>query len=236
MLIFAIDSTATTASVALSEDTKLIAQFTINKINAHSEQLLPMVKCIFNSLSIKIGDIDLLACSTGPGSFTGVRIGVATIKGLAFGANITCIGVSTLEALSFNINDITHNAIICPVMDARRDQVYNALFRNGKRLTPDRIIMLQDLSNELDKYGDPVYFVGDGYNLACEKITLPNIRNTPENLRYQSAYSVAVVAFNKYALSSVSCTDTELSPVYLRPSKAERTADEQLIIKTNSES
>ncbi|MDD4771980.1 MAG: tRNA (adenosine(37)-N6)-threonylcarbamoyltransferase complex dimerization subunit type 1 TsaB [Eubacteriales bacterium] len=232
MLIFAIDTTATTASAALTEDTKLIAQFSINKINTHSETLLPMVKSIFDNLNVNISDIDLLACSEGPGSFTGVRIGVATIKGLAFGSNTACCGVSTLEALAFNLENTAQDAVVCPVMDARRSRVYNALFRNGERLAPDRIIALPELLNELKKHDAPVYFTGDGYSLAHENIMLPNIRNTPELLRYQSAYSVAVVAYRKYNLSSTRCSDIDLSPVYLRQSQAERTAQKQKNLNT----
>ncbi|MHB1152650.1 MAG: tRNA (adenosine(37)-N6)-threonylcarbamoyltransferase complex dimerization subunit type 1 TsaB [Eubacteriales bacterium] len=226
MLIFAIDTTATTASAALTEDLRLITQFTLNKTLTHSETLLPMVYSVLNNSHIGIGDIDIFACSAGPGSFTGVRIGVATIKGLAFGSNKSCIGVSTLEALAYNYEGIALNSIVCPVMDARRGQLYNALFSNCKRITPDRAISLKDLADELETLALPVYFTGDGYNLAHENISLPFICNSPEQLRYQSAYSVAAAAFRKYTLTPAPYTDTELSPVYLRPSQAERTADE----------
>jgi tRNA threonylcarbamoyladenosine biosynthesis protein TsaB len=226
MFIFAIDTTATTVSAALTEDERLISQFTLNKTLTHSETLLPMVHSIFDTAHFDINDIDLFACSAGPGSFTGVRIGVATIKGLAFGSKKPCVGVSALEALAYNYNGIVTQAVICPVMDARRGQVYNALFRGGERLTPDRPISLADLAAELNTLASPVYFTGDGYYLAHEKIKLPDICNTPEQLRYQSAYSVAAVAKRKYIQYPAPYPDTELSPVYLRPSQAERTAGE----------
>lgn len=226
MLIFAIDTTATTASVALTEDLRLITQFTLNKTLTHSETLLPMVHSIFDNSHIGIDEIDIFACSAGPGSFTGVRIGVATIKGLAFGSNKPCVGVSTLDALAYNYKEIALNSVVCPVMDARRGQVYNALFLKGERITHDRTITLKDLSDELESLALPVYFTGDGYNLAYENIRLPFVCNSPEQLRYQSAYSVAAAAFRKYSLTPAPYTDSELSPVYLRPSQAERTAGE----------
>lgn len=226
MFIFAIDTTATTVSAALTEDGRLISQFTLNKTLTHSETLLPMVHSVFDTAHFDISDVDMFACSAGPGSFTGVRIGVATIKGLAFGSKKPCVGVSTLEALAYNFEGIATNAIICPVMDARRGQVYNALFCDGERLTPDRPISLAGLAAELETLALPVYFTGDGYNLAHENIKLPGICNTPEQLRYQSAYSVAAVALRKYIQNPAPYPDTGLSPVYLRPSQAERTATE----------
>jgi tRNA threonylcarbamoyladenosine biosynthesis protein TsaB len=222
MHILAIDSTAVTVSVALTEDFRLISQYSINKTLTHSETLLPMIRSMLDTARFNIGDIGMFACSAGPGSFTGVRIGVSTLKGLAFGTGKPCVGVSTLEALAYNLTDIDPDAIICPVMDARRGQVYNALFSCRTRLTPDRPVSLTALEEELKKYNTDIYIVGDGYNLAHEKIKLPHIRKTPEPLRYQNAYSVAAVALRKYMEEPGSYADTDLSPVYLRPSQAER--------------
>ena len=125
MLILALDSTAVVGSVALCRDEKVIASFTVKNGNTHSETLLPMVEAVLRSANVRACDVDLFACSTGPGSFTGVRIGTATVKGLAFGRDVCCLGVSTLEALAENA--VPTDALICPVMNARRGQVYNAL-------------------------------------------------------------------------------------------------------------
>lgn len=192
----------------------------------HSETLLPMIHSVFERLHIGSDDIDMFACSAGPGSFTGVRIGVSTVKGLAFGLNKPCVGVSALEALAYNFDGILQDSVVCPVMDARRGQVYNALFKNGSRLTSDRMTTIGDLAAELEFLALPVYFTGDGYGLAHEKINLPSIRQTPEQFRYQSAYTVAATAFLKYTADRLPYTDTELSPIYLRTSQAERTAAE----------
>ena len=222
MKIFALDSTATVASVALCEDGKLLGEYTLMGGNTHSETLLPMVESLLNIFSIDTGDIDLFAASAGPGSFTGVRIGAATIKGLAFGTNKPCLGVSTLEALAYNLNCI--NGLICPVMNARRKQVYTALFRasNGRltRLMDDSAIAIAELDEKLKQFEDPVRLCGDGYDITKELLTHPIIP-VSERYRHQSAFSVAEVALQKYQSGDVG-TDLNLSPVYLRLSQAER--------------
>jgi tRNA threonylcarbamoyladenosine biosynthesis protein TsaB len=222
MKIFALDSTATVASVALCEDGKLLGEYTLMGGNTHSETLLPMVESLLNIFSIDTGDIDLFAASAGPGSFTGVRIGAATVKGLAFGTDKPCLGVSTLEALAYNLNCI--NGLICPVMNARRKQVYTALFRceNGviTRLLPDSAIAITELDEQLSAYAEPVHLVGDGYDITAELLT-HEIVETPERLRHQSAFSVAQVAWKLY-LDGARTTDAEMAPTYLRPSQAER--------------
>lgn len=238
MLILALDSTALVASVALCEDETLIAEFTVNTGHTHSETLLPMVEAALQIAGRSVDDIDLFACTAGPGSFTGVRIGVATIKGLAFGRGKPCIGVSTLEALARNgsMND----GILCPCMNARREQVYNALFSsNGKalsqqRLTDDRALAIADLLRELrEQYSDrPVYLMGDGAKLvydASDNRCSCHGRLTmlPERLIHQSGYNTAQVALCLYR-EGVRTIDTELAPVYLRPSQAERVRMEKL--------
>ena len=134
MKILSVDSSAQIATVALLEDGALLAEYSLNNGNTHSETLLPMVETILRDYRVSVSDIDLFACSSGPGSFTGVRIGAATVKGLAFAQNKPCIGVSTLEAIAENLS--VCRGLICPVMNARRSQVYTALFRSdGKTLT-----------------------------------------------------------------------------------------------------
>ena len=224
MIILALDSTAQTGAVALCRDEKLVASFTLNTGNTHSETLLPSVEAVLRLGDVTVDDVDLFAISKGPGSFTGVRIGAATVKGMAFGKDKPCIGVSTLEALAYNLRGFS--GIACPVMNARRSQVYNALFRveNGKieRLCPDRAIALADLAEELAAYGDvPVYLSGDGYEMTREALASCNLGSTPEELIYQSGYSVAMCARAAYEAGERT-TDAELVPTYLRLPQAER--------------
>ena len=183
-----------------------------------------MIKSILNTLELSVDDIDAFAASEGPGSFTGVRIGMATLKGLAFGKDKKCVGVSTLEALSRNIEDV--GAVVCPVMNARRGQVYTAIFKNGTRVMEDRCMLLSDLLPILEEYGMPVYFVGDGYELAHAAHPKGAI-STPEVLRYQSAYSVGKLAYEKICRGEYT-TDEMIRVEYLRKPQAEREREERL--------
>ena len=144
MKILAIDTSATVASAALCEDDEPIAVYSQKSGLTHSQTMLPMIRDLMRNAGAAIDDIDMMAVSAGPGSFTGVRIGISTIKGLAFGKNKICVGVSTLEAMAWNIASFCTDALVCPVMDARRGQLYTAIFKpyNGKliRLTPDSLI------------------------------------------------------------------------------------------------
>jgi tRNA threonylcarbamoyladenosine biosynthesis protein TsaB len=233
MKILALDSSATVASVALCEDETLLAEYTLNNGNTHSETLLPAIDGLLTSIGKTYSDIDLFACAAGPGSFTGVLIGAATVKGMAFGRSRPCVGVSALEALAYNL--IGFDGIVCPAMDARRSQLYNAIFRsqNGKieRLTPDRVIAAADLTEELKAYDEPIYVCGGGTHILCETAKEnPLVRPAPELLRYESAYSVALCALTavENGLDLTDKTDLILAPTYLRPSQAERTRKEQM--------
>lgn len=216
MLVLSVESSAVTASAALSDGDKILKYELINKGLTHSETLLPLVEKIMDGRSYS--ELDAIAVSAGPGSFTGVRIGVAAVKGLAFPNNTPCISVSSLEAAAYNFTD--ENAVVCVVMDARRMQFYNALFevKNGKvnRLTEDRAISLEDLEKDLEKY-DKVVAAGDGAFLLCEKTKLNNVVLASPNKVYQSAAGVCLAAQNKKTVPAAS-----LMPVYLRPSQAER--------------
>ena len=222
MKILALDSTAIAASVTLCEDEQLLGEYTIANGNTHSQTLLPMVESILNFFDLTTDDIDLFAASAGPGSFTGVRIGAATLKGLAFATQKPCIGVSTLEALAYNLAHV--DGLVCPVMNARRQQVYTALFeaKNGvlTRLMPDSAIAITALDAELSRYNAPVRLCGDGYGVT-EQLLTHELIPTPDRLRHQSAYSVAQVARMAYE-SGVRTTDCEMVATYLRLSQAER--------------
>ncbi len=226
MKILAFDGTAKSASVAVADGDRILSHFTIDNGLTQSELLLPMAEDMLRSLKLSFSDIDLFATSVGPGSFTGVRIGVSLVKGLAFGKNLPCVGVSTIESLAENLRGL--NGVIVPCMDARRGQVYSATFlcKDGEitRATEDRAISLNALSEELKAYeGKNIYLCGDGYNVAKNALTSLGIKlcNTPDLLILESAASVARVAKAKYE-SGESISDCELSPIYLRMPQAER--------------
>ena len=230
MKILAIDSTALVASVAICEDEVLLGEVTLNNGNTHSETLLPTVEFLLSHLSLTRDDIDLFALSEGPGSFTGVRIGAATVKGLAFGTRKPCVGVSTLEALAYNLR--SHDGLICPVMNARRKQVYTALFKaEGNQLTrlmPDSAIAIEELDARLENEARPIRLVGDGYDITHELLRHETLF-VPHDLRNQSAYSVAQIARLTLLRSPEgSFSDLELAPTYLRLSQAERERNERL--------
>lgn len=215
-MLLSMDSSAVTASVALTDGDEIIKSEFVNSGLTHSETLLPMITRVMDGR--KYSELDGIAITAGPGSFTGVRIGVATVKGLAFNDDIPCYSVSTLEAIAYNFVD--KNAVVCAVMDARRMQFYNALFRvqNGKveRLCDDRAISIEDLRNELKQY-DKVIIAGDGAKLCFQNIELDNCTLADEDRIYQNAVGVAKAAKNKNAISPKA-----LMPVYLRQSQAER--------------
>lgn len=234
MLILALDSTAQVGSVALCEGETLIAEYTLNTGHTHSETLLPMVESVLKTAGFTVDDVDLFVCTAGPGSFTGVRIGAATVKGLAFGKNKPCIGVSTLTVLAHN--GMPLDGILCPCMNARRGQVYNALFdSNGRAMSPlceDRALTISELGKELiEQYPDrPVYLMGDGAKLVMDALsdTLgERLHLLPERLLHQSGYHTAQVGLMLWH-TGVRTTDRELAPIYLRPSQAERMRMEKL--------
>ena len=221
MLTLAFESSAKAASVALCRDGALISQYSQCSALTHSRTLLPMAEDMLKNAEIAIEDVDLFAVAHGPGSFTGIRIGVSTVKGLAWALDKPCVGVSTLEAMAWH--GLAAGGVICPVMDARRSQVYNALFRivdgRPQRLTSDRPIALAELAEELRALDESVFLVGDGSALTAgflKEVGLP-FRTAPENLLWQSAWGVAMAAADK------TCgTADDLLPVYLRLSQAER--------------
>lgn len=225
-MILAFESTAKVASVALLQGDRVLAEYSVDCGLTQSELLLPMAEHCLASVHADFSDVSALACTVGPGSFTGVRIGVATVKGLAFGKGTPCIAVSTLEALAENLRGLC--GLIVPCMDARRSQVYNALFLSDgeeiRRLTPDRAISLEMLCEELKAYSEkPIYLVGDGYNVAASHLCKNGIAlcSTPMGLRNQSAASCARVAKEKLGKGEV-LTDRTIAPSYLRMPQAER--------------
>ena len=219
MLILAMESTAKAASVALVRDGVLAAQSTQCSGLTHSRTLLPMAEDLLKNAGVKLSEVDRYAVAHGPGSFTGVRIGVAAVKGLAWAAEKPAVGVSTLEAMAWHGVAAGEGSLVCCAMDARRNQVYNALFeiKDGKpvRLTEDRAISLADLITDLKADGRTPFLVGDGAHLC--KAAMETAVLAPDNLRMQSAWGVAMAALNMPDASA-----DALQPVYLRLSQAER--------------
>ncbi len=232
MKVLAFDSCAKAASVAVTDGEKLLGEYTIDNGLTQSELLLPMTENLLKSLGLSVSDIDLFGVSVGPGSFTGVRIGVSLVKGLAFGTDKPTSPVSTIEALAENLAGLC--GIVVPCMDARRGQVYCGIFSSSgegvKRLTEDMALPIDELYEMLLEYTDrPIYLVGDGYKGARERLVelgLP-VQVTPEGLIRESGYSVARVALRMYEMG-LSVPERELAPTYLRMPQAERERLERL--------
>ena len=227
MLTLAFESSAKAASAALLLDGKLLSQYSQCSGLTHSRTLLPMGEDMLKNAELNWKDVDLIAVAQGPGSFTGIRIGVSMVKGLAWALEKPCVGVSTLEAMAWH--GLAAGGLVCPVMDARRGQVYNALFemQDGRpvRLTEDRPIALSELAGELASFDRPPFLVGDGAEMSAAFFASQGIeyRLAPENLRMQSAWGVAMAAEGKEPGTAES-----LLPVYLRLSQAERERLEKL--------
>ncbi len=214
-MLLSIDSSAITASCALTDNDTVIKSEFMNTGLTHSETLLPMIKRVVGDNGFD--SVDSIAITVGPGSFTGVRIGVATAKGIAFNNNIPCIPVSTLEAIAYAFDDM--ECVVCAVMDARRMQFYNAIFecKNGvvTRLTDDRAISIEDLRTDLSKYSN-IIIAGDGAQLCYDNIGIDCTLADDDRI-YQNAVNVSKAAKNHTPLPP-----NELMPVYLRLSQAER--------------
>ncbi len=228
MRILAFDSTAAAASVAICDDGKVVSEFFVNAGLTHSRTLVPMLDAALKNTDTDLNTIDTLAISNGPGSFTGVRIGVAVAKGIAFTESLPCIEVSTLESMAYNLT--LTDCVVCAAMDARCAQVYNAIFEikygEVNRLCDDRALAISDLKSELtEKYaGKRIVLVGDGAELCFKEFIDTNlsIELAPDALRYQKASSVAAAAFDKLNKGEKTKSASELLPAYLRLSQAER--------------
>ena len=225
MRILAFESSAKAASVALIQDGVLLAEHFQNNGKTHSATLMPMAKQVLEDCGITASDLDAVAVAKGPGSFTGVRIGVAAAKGLAWKDNKPCAPCSTLASMAWGVAHM--GGEICAVMDARRDQVYNARFRaeGGRltRLTPDRAIALPELLTELEREGSAPVLVGDGAALcraAFDRAGVPYV-TAPPHLTYQTAWGVAKEALELAQSGGLVAADA-LVPQYHRLSQAER--------------
>ena len=231
MKILAFETSAKAASVALTQEGKLLGESYQNTGLTHSQTLMVMAQDLLQQCGVAISQLDAVAVANGPGSFTGVRIGVAAAKGLAWGAELPCVGVSTLSAMAVGLG--AWQGYVCPVMDARRSQVYNALFHVdcGKytRIREDRAISLQELGEDVKNLSQPIFLVGDGsvlcYNTLLEAV--PALVLPPEHRMHQRAVGVALEAQRMMHEGAIPPA-AELVPNYLRLSQAERERNERM--------
>ena len=232
MLILAFETSAKAASTALWEDGKLLGESYQNTGLTHSQTIMVMAQDLLKQCGKTVSDLTAVAVANGPGSFTGIRIGVAAAKGFAWGAELPCCGTSTLASMAVGLG--VWQGYVCPVMDARRSQVYNALFHVdcGKytRIRDDRAISLQELGEDVKNLPEPIFLVGDGsvlcYNTLLEKV--PNLVLPPEHRMHQRAAGVALEAA-RLLESGGAFHGEELVPNYLRLSQAERERNEKLM-------
>ena len=228
MRILALETSAKAVSAAVTEDGKVLASGYQDTGLTHSRTLMPIVEHILKNTDLTVRDCDAIAVAAGPGSFTGIRIGVSAAKGLAFAVEKPAIAVSTLAAMARNVAWL--NGLVICAMDARRQQVYNALFQaqDGAltRLTPDRAISLEELAAEFKEDSRPNIIVGDGARLCYYALSERGIscRMAPAHLVMQNAVSVALEA-EELARAGHLLTAQELQPVYLRPAQAQRLRD-----------
>lgn len=226
MKLLAIDSSGLTATVALVFDGVMVAEYTTNFKKTHSQTLLPMIDDIVTMVGVDLAEIDAIALAAGPGSFTGLRIGAATAKGLGLALQKPIISVPTVEGLAYNCYG--SDRVICPIMDARRNQVYTGLYRfNGNKfevLSDQKAVAIEDIITEINEKNQPVIFLGDGVSVFQEKIkelTTVDVLFAPAHMCMQRAAAVAVRA---EILAKEKGTEpaAEFKPIYLRKSQAER--------------
>ena len=225
MKILALETSAAACSAALCQDGTLLAQSWQNSGLTHSRTLLPLVDSMLKNCGASLKEVEVIAVAAGPGSFTGLRIGLSAVKGMAHALGKSCVGVSTLEALAWNLSGM--DAAVCPVLDARCSQVYTALFRSGgdfpERLAGDEAVSLSALEERLKKFGERVFLVGDGaemcYNMFKDRVA--NLTLPSPALRFPRASSAALAAGRAYLRGDV-LPPASLAPAYLRLPQAER--------------
>lgn len=232
-LILAVDTSAKPVSCALVQDGRVLASFYANTGLTHSQTLMPMVEDLLNVTEHAVADLDAVAVNAGPGSFTGVRIGVSAVKGLAFTVDLPCISVSTLESMAENTMAIP-GTVICCLMDARCQQVYGALFEKDAdgvwhRLSEDEAVTVAQMGERLTALNRPVVLVGDGSELCYRawEGCVPNVFLAPATARYQNAAATGLIACRRFAEGFVLSAE-ELQPIYLRLPQAERELNARL--------
>ena len=232
MKILGIDSSGLVASAAIADEKNIIAEFTVNNKQTHSQTLLPMIEKVVDISGIELEQIDAIAIAAGPGSFTGLRIGSATAKGIGLALKKPVVSVPTLEGLAYRVS--VFDGIICPIMDARRNQGYTGIYKMDKGnlvcLSEQKAVDIHEIMEELEKYDEKVIFLGDGVEVQRETIEKEFKKEycfAPIHLSKQSAAAVAVLGdiyFNQGKAEDAA----EHKPIYLRKSQAEREREERL--------
>ncbi len=219
MKILSIDTASNLCTVAVLEDYECKEEIIVDDARNHSEKIMPVIEEALNKTNLNLTDIDLIVCDKGPGSFTGIRIGVGTVLAFKDSLNIPCIGVSSLEALAYNVKN---NGIICSIIDAKNENVYFGLFVKNdiyKQIDDFSFLSIDEVILKLKKY-DNITFVGDGV-LVYKELLKNNLNNCSFcDKNDLSSYSLALAGINKYKYNYN--TNNNLMPLYLRKSQAER--------------
>lgn len=232
MKLLALDSSGLVASVAIVTEEAMLAEYTVNYKKTHSQTLLPMLDEIVKMVELDLAEVDAIAVAAGPGSFTGLRIGSATAKGLGLALKKPIIAVPTLEALAYNLYGT--DKLICPMMDARRNQVYTGLYEfygdDFKIVRQQAALAVEDILKEINQMGREVIFLGDGisvYKEIIKEITQVNYHIAPLHLNRQRAGSIGALGLIYYERNEIQ-TAAQHEPVYLRLSQAERERAERM--------
>lgn len=231
MLILSVDSSSSTATCALVKDDEILGEINLNNKKQHSVILMDLIDKILKEYDVDINSLDGFVISRGPGSFTGLRIGMATLKGLAFASNKPLTSISTLDALAYNV--ISFNGIICSIMDALRDNVYTCLYKNENNslipLIKEDCLSIDELTNILKEKNLPVIFVGDGAIKHKDylKENLPNCSFAPNHSNFPKASSVGELGIKKIKEGIIENIDS-INPIYLRKSQAEREYEKRM--------
>ena len=236
MIVLSVDSSSKVATVAILKDDVLLGEYILNDKREHSVILMPLIETLLKECNLTIDDIDGYVVSKGPGSFTGLRIGMATVKGMSFGNNKPYISISSLDALAYNL--ISFNGIICPIMDALRENVYTALYKNNndslEKIMDYTALDIDELVNLLKSKNEEVIFVGDGLykhkKYICDNF--PKAHFAPVHLNIIRASSLGELGLN--LLRNGICDDSNSAPIYLKKPQAERELERRL--KINHES
>lgn len=215
MILLGIDTSGKTASAAVCTEASVLAQTSVYTKLTHSQVILPICRDVLKNAGLELSDVDGIAAAAGPGSYTGLRIGIAAVKGICFALNKPCVGISTLEALAYNVS--LHKGVICSIMAARQDLVYGAVFRSDgrvvSRITEDRILPLDELKVSLEAMEGDIVVVGDG----SDKLTGERFITAPPHLRLQLASSLCAAGFAKEMYSP-----DKLEAAYMEFTKAEK--------------